>query len=198
MLPDFDTVSQTVSLVESGALVAATDGSFNPHRRKATGSWILSTKNGKRQVQGVCPVDGDLASMDSYRAELEAIRSLVYYLRLLRLTAKLTVSPLVVPLWVDNDQALKRTTDFSEDPRQALEPEYDIIQDIHVICSTHKIRFAGRHIKSHQDHKGVLPIEILLNERCDEIAKRCVRIVKLSRRLYYLVENKVDYLLGTL
>ena len=53
VLPDFDTVSQTLSLLESGALVAATDGSFNPHRRKAAGSWTLSTKNGKRQVQGV-------------------------------------------------------------------------------------------------------------------------------------------------
>ena len=92
------------------------------------------------------------------------------------MTAKLTVSPLVIPLWVDNEQTLKRATDFSEDPRQALEPEYDIIQDIHVICSTHKIRFAGRHIKSHQDYKGALPIEILLNERCDEIAKGYVRM----------------------
>ena len=45
-----------------------------------------------------------------------------------------------------------------------------------MICSTHKIRFAGRHIKSYQDHKGVLPIEILLNERCDEIAKGYVRM----------------------
>ena len=45
-----------------------------------------------------------------------------------------------------------------------------------MICSTHKICFASRHIKSHQDYKGVLPIEILLNERCDEIAKGYVRM----------------------
>ena len=67
-------------------LVAATDGSFDPHRRKAAGSWVLATRDGRKTISGASPVDGDAETLDSYRAELGALRSLVYYIRFLRRT----------------------------------------------------------------------------------------------------------------
>ena len=48
----------------------ATDGSFDPHLRRATGSWCIASKDGVLRAFGSCPVDGDLSTMDSFRAEL--------------------------------------------------------------------------------------------------------------------------------
>ena len=75
-----------LGMIGSGSVEAATDGSHDPHLRRATGSWILSTRDGKLSAKGVCPVDGDLETLDSYRAELDAIRCLLYYLRFLTRT----------------------------------------------------------------------------------------------------------------
>ena len=58
---------------------------------------------------------------------------------------------------------------------KALEPEYDIVRDIHLNCTRYNIVLNTLYVKSHQNRKGVLPLQIFLNERCDDIAKQYVR-----------------------
>ena len=84
-------------------MVAATDGSFDPHLRRAAGSWIWSTSDRKWSASGACPVDGELSSLASYRAELEALCALVYFLRRLRNSATEFTNEIRLILWTDNE-----------------------------------------------------------------------------------------------
>jgi hypothetical protein len=77
-VPEWEHIRPLLRMIGSGSVEAETDGSHDPHLRRATGSWILSTRDGKLSAKGVCPVDGDLETLDSYRAELDAIRCLLY------------------------------------------------------------------------------------------------------------------------
>ena len=69
--------------ITSSNIVFASDGSHHRRLRSATGSWVISSKNGKLRCYGVSPVDVDLTSINYFRAELEAICSLLFWLRLL-------------------------------------------------------------------------------------------------------------------
>ena len=62
-----------------------------------------------KRAFGSCPVDGDLETLDSYRAELDAIRCLLYFIRLLIRTRLITPTEhWKIALWLDNNQALAR------------------------------------------------------------------------------------------
>ena len=102
-----------VKELQRDSMVAATDGSFDPHWRQAAGSWILSTRDGRKKLSGACSVDGNPETMDSYRAELEAIRSLVYYMRFLRHTHPEFTKYIRLTVWIDNVQALNHGTEGS-------------------------------------------------------------------------------------
>ena len=84
-------------------------------------------------------MDGETESLDSSRAELEAISSLVYFIRVFRRTKGPNWAPhsLTLTLWVDNEQALIRAGAIAAtaETGNALEPEYDIVRDIHFNCT---------------------------------------------------------------
>ena len=175
-LPEPAQHAEVASLLQRNELVAATDGSFDRHQRRAAGSWILSTRSGKKKFKGTCTVDGERESLDSYRAELEAIRSLAYYIRFLRRVISTFTKEVHLKIWIDNLQALRNGTQGVKcTPKNTLMPEYDIIADIAGVCAEGHIRFLGEHIKSHQeDASGVVPLEVNLNDECDILAKRHV------------------------
>ena len=83
-------------------------------------------------AKGVCPVDGDLETLDSYRAELDAIGCLLYYLRFLTRTRQIQpADQWCIKLWVDNKEALDKTLwQKLAIPKQQLCPESDIVADI--------------------------------------------------------------------
>ena len=177
-IPAIPHILQSAHDLSSKKLVAATDGSFDPHTKRASGCWILASRDGKSIYCGVCPVDGSPDAMDSYRAELEAIRSLTYYIRFLRRTIPSFIADVHLVVWIDNMEALKKGTgDFSAlTPKETMVPKFDIIEDIRSICETERIRLRGSHVKSHQEVDGPeVPLEVRLNEACDEAAKRYVR-----------------------
>ena len=97
-----------VAEFQNDGLVAATDGSF-----EAAGSWMLAADE-RKIISGASPVDGDAETLDSYRAELGALRSLVYYIRFLRRTRPALTKDIVLTVWIDNLQALRHGT--GEDP----------------------------------------------------------------------------------
>ena len=49
----------------SSNIMFATDRSHHIGLRRATGSWVISSKTGKLQCYGASPVDGDLTSLNS-------------------------------------------------------------------------------------------------------------------------------------
>ena len=108
---------------------------------------------------------------------MEAIRSLVYFIHLLRREHDDFYDEVILKIWIDNSQALKNDTgDFKlTTPRLTLTPEYDIIQDIHNVCLSEQIRLLGSHVKSHQDDASDRPLEVELNEACDKLAKKFVK-----------------------
>ena len=120
-------------------------------------------------------MDGELESLSSYRAELEAIRSLTYYIRFLRRTVIEFTAEVHLKIWIDNMEALRHGTgDFRCTPRSTVTPEYDLIADIAHVCSSERIRLAGEHVKSHQEETTDTPLEVVLNEECDALAKKQV------------------------
>jgi hypothetical protein len=119
-------------------------------------------------------VDGDLTSLNSFRAELEAIRSLLYWLRLLIKVYSFTrPSDWHVVIWIDNSSALKysKLDDFFK-PNQHIGNESDIINDIFAVKTELQISLRGKHVKSHQtiDRNVRAPLEVQLNEGCDSHA----------------------------
>ena len=69
----------------------------------------------------MCPVDGDALTLSSYRAELEAIRALVYFLRRLRQHDPSFAADIWLIVWIDNQQALENCMgEHKITPRTAL------------------------------------------------------------------------------
>ena len=83
-------------------MVAVTGGSFDLHHRRAAGRWILSTRDRRWSVSGACPADGELESLDSYRAELEALPALLYFNRRLRHSFEQFTKEVHLVVWIDN------------------------------------------------------------------------------------------------
>ena len=112
--------------------VMAGDGSHDPILKRSTGSWTISSPDGTLRAHCSCPCDGDPKSLNSYRAELEAIRCLLYWLRLLFRIHDVPLSTdLVLRLWIDNTQALKKASmDDVFKPTQCLGPESDLVLEI--------------------------------------------------------------------
>ena len=180
-LPPAEDNAWALKNLQRGKLIAATDGSLDPHAKRAAGSWVLSDRKGKKQISGVCPVDGDGETLDSYRAELEAIRALVYYIRYLRRKVGDVAKEIELILWVDNEQALRQGTSVQSDQRlpDNLGNENDIVGDIRRVCTAWRIRLVGKHVKSHQEGKAAdKPVEVRLNDRCDTLAKQQVSTMK--------------------
>ena len=177
-LPPRDVNERTVQGLRCGQMVAAKDGSYDPHRRSAACSWVLFSRRDETMVSGGCPVDGDFETLDSYRAELEGIRSLAYYLRFLRRTNKTFFQPIQLTIWIDNEQALRHVTNRGQDdshPDRLLN-ESDILADIQKVSKEAKIEWNGQHVKSHQEgDPQKMPLEVRLNEECDRLAKQCLR-----------------------
>jgi hypothetical protein len=107
----------------------ATDGSFDPHLRRATGSWCIASKDEGHRAFGSCPVDGDLSTLDSFRAELEAVRSLIYVLRMIIHTHSITLpESWSIEIWIDNTSALRYASmEKLFKPGLHVGPESDII-----------------------------------------------------------------------
>ena len=116
-------------------------------------------------------MDGDLTSLNSFRAELESIHSLLYWLRLLIKVYSLTrPSDWHVVVYIDNSSALKwsKLDEFFK-PTQHIGNESDIINDMFAVKTELQISLRGTHVKSHQtlDRNVRAPLEVQLNEGCD-------------------------------
>jgi hypothetical protein len=132
---DLTKLQELLPHLTSSNTVFASDGSHHRRLQRATGSWVISSKNGKLRCYGVSPVDGDLSSLNDFRTELEAIRSLLYWLRLLIKVYSITrPSDWHVFIWIDNSSALKysKLDDFFK-PNQHIGNGSDIINDIFAV-----------------------------------------------------------------
>ena len=113
-----------------------------------------------------------METLDSYRAELDVTRCLLYYLRFLLRTRQIqAVERWCIKLWVDNKQALKKTSwEKLATPKQKLCPESYIFANIIAVRSEIELTFLGYHVHSHQDQNTntPTPLEVELNEECDE------------------------------
>ena len=150
-------------------IIFASNGSHHRRLRRATGSWVISTKNGKLRSYGVSPIDGDLNSLNSFRIEIESIRSLLYWLRLLIKVYEITrPSDWHIVIWINNSSALKysKLDDFFK-PNQHIGNESDIIHDIFAVKNELQISLRGKHVKSHQtlDRNVRAQLEDQLNKR---------------------------------
>jgi hypothetical protein len=174
-VPDWEQIRPFLEMIGTRCIEVATHGSHGPHLRRATSSWIIPSRDGNLIAKGVCPVDGNLETLDSYQVKLDAIRCLLYYLRFLLSTRQIQpVDPWYIKLWVDNKQALEETSwKKLETPKQQLYPESDIVADIIAVHSEIKLNFLGYHVHSHQDQNtnSPTPPEVELNEICDETEK---------------------------
>jgi hypothetical protein len=109
-------------------------------------------------------VGRDLRSLNSFCAELEAIHSLIYWLRLLLKVFSIThPSDWHVVIWIDNSSALKysKLDDFFK-PNQHIGNESDIINDIFAIKTELQTSLRGKHVKSHQtpERNVCTPLEV--------------------------------------
>jgi len=69
--------------IQTGSLLAVCDGSYQPHRCRSTAAsaWLMAdSRNLSSQCRSVCEVVGPLDSINSYRAELQGMHSLLLYL----------------------------------------------------------------------------------------------------------------------
>ena len=148
---DLAKLQEILPHITSSNIIFASDGSHHRRLRHATGSWVISFQNGKLRSYRVSPVDGDLSSLNSFRADLEAIRSLLYWLHLLIKVYSITrPSDWHVVIWIDNSSTLKysKLDDFFK-PNQHIGNESDIINDIFAVKTELQISLRGKHVKSH-------------------------------------------------
>ena len=79
-----------------------------------------------------------------------------------------------IALWVDNDQALSKTSWIRlAAPKHQLMPESDLIADIITVRDEIQLNIRGQHVHSHQNitENEITPLEVILNEACDKQAK---------------------------
>ena len=139
-----------------------TNGSFDPHLQRATGSLCICLKNRTQPAFGSCPVDGHLSTIDSFRTELEAVRSLIYVLRMSIHTHIITLpASWSIEIWIDNTSALRcASMEKPFKPGLHVGPKSDIISDINAIRTQLNLTLCGNHVHSHQNLKPGDPIPL--------------------------------------
>ena len=95
---------------------------------------------------------------------------------------------------MDNEQALRQATMSIPTPPQpaSLANESDIIDDIQQIYMEFKITFLGSHVKSHQEENTEAPLEVLLNEECDKMAKQLTQEMAREERRHSAMRAPTD------
>ena len=164
----------------SGAILAsnvvfATDKSYERKINQAVGAWCIATKTRIKRLFGVCPVDGNFSSLNSYRAELEVIRSLLYWLHLLFWIFYAPVPSLwKITIWINNTSALgKSNLKTFLTPSQHIGQEFDIFTGILAVREELNLILWHIYVKSHQDNdpNAEPTLDVQLNESCDAHAK---------------------------
>ena len=93
--------------------------------------------------------------MDSFRAELEAVRSLIYVLQMIIHTHSITLpESCSIEIWIENTSALRYASmEMLFKPGLHVGPEADIISDIIAIHTQLKFTLRGSHMHSYHNLK---------------------------------------------
>lgn len=173
---DFPCPEQITQAITVGSAVGVCDGSYMPHldSTRASAAWIV--------VDALCPiarccsgctlVNGPPAFVNSYRAELQGLHTLL--LALDTLCTYYSITHGSIHLFCDN----LKVVELADLPLHSLRPNLAHLDLLRAICSvrsTLPITVQLSHVTGHQDDVALpeaLPLEARLNIWCDKTAKR--------------------------
>jgi ribonuclease HI len=136
--------------IRNGNIVSCSDGSV----RDNTGSFgfIISSTQGQRLLKGRGPTPG--AYSNSFRSEAYGVLAAMRWLQR-AISEEIPPADMIVTHYLDNQSVIKcldRIDWFSwKAPNTRLQPEQDVLDEIHTIVRSLPIRIEFKWIKGHQD-----------------------------------------------
>jgi hypothetical protein len=176
----FDHLDMTLSPYEvlqaidsHDAIYSASDGSVKDNQ--GSFGWLLSSPDGTVILKCSGPAFG--MSMKSYRAEGYGVLSLLRFIYQLYTFCHQPL-PTNLHIFCDSKSLLDKTAVYMKHPRYfpntALQPDWDVVQQIVTTIRLFPSPPKLKHVKAHQDNVvsiADLPVESQLNVKADTLAK---------------------------
>ena len=128
-------------------VIAVTDASVN--LKTGCHSYIIETTNAVAHVQGQAPVDADPDDITSTRAERCGVLAIVSITT--ALARLLHIQNVVVTVYCDNLEALKKPTMHNKTYTKLVAPDMDIKMEILSLLKRSPVSYRFLHVKGHAD-----------------------------------------------
>ena len=144
-------IKKLIHAIEEGTAIAVTDASVSPYTGVGASSFVITTPDLQTSSSGSHGVPKGSAPMDSYRAELYGIFSIMMTLQHLVTTHDIQKGSVLVAC--DNKAALNNA--FAYNDRASLnQGSFDILWAIQNIRRSIPLQIQHQHVKGHQDKTG--------------------------------------------
>jgi ribonuclease HI len=138
--------------IQDGTARAVSDGSFKDNYGTAAGV-IAATATDKDMLYFSNVVPGTSTDQSSYRSELSGVLGLLHIIEAICSTFKITQGSVTIAL--DGREAMTQASYTNvEQPLQAGQVAFDLLQTIRHTCSTLPIKVQWRWVEGHQLEKG--------------------------------------------
>ena len=143
--------------LESGNLLACSDGSFSRSGGTGSHAWVFSTNVGKILFSGAGPIDCHPDLLSSYRPEVGGLVGVLYILY--SVVCTFSIAKGAVTIYCDNKSALENV--FDTNLKRGIYPllavDYDLLQVARELRSKLPIKVSSQWVKGHYtgEHRQV-------------------------------------------
>ena len=176
--------------LQNHTAIAVTDASFSPYSGIGASSFIISNTELNNCVTGSHGVPPGSNQMDSYRAELYGIFTIMKYLSYLCHKHAITDGEVLIAC--DNKASLEHALAY--DHRASISHcSFDLLWAIHDIKRTLPITIHHQHVRGHQDRTG-RPLSLLETLNCfvDKQAGAYRSTIETTHQYHYSTLHRMD------
>ena len=165
-----DDMTEICNALRQGNLEAVADGSYKKPQGIGTTAWIVTTYDSSSECTGASQVPGNADIMESYRAEIYGILSIIVFIDLI--ADHFHIDEGHITIACDNIEAGKNTIqNWTKHSPQVK--HFDLLWQTWEIRKKRKTKWTYRHVKGHRDrHTKNLDKWERRNIRMDDTAKR--------------------------
>ena len=155
-------IEELIQDIIQGRAVAVTDASVSPITSIGASSFVITSGNLKSSCSGAHGVPNGSAPMDSYRAEIYGIYSILVCLQ--HLIQKYEIQNGEILIACDNKAGLFNSLAYT-DKSSIKNGSFDILWAIYNIRQSISVKIRFQHVKGHQDTTGK-PLTLLEKLNC--------------------------------
>ena len=146
--PPSNNIEFLTQAIQESSAIAVTDASVSPHTNIGATSFIITTPDLQTSYRGSHGVPLGSKPMESYRAELYGIFSILQCLQHITNTYNIMNGEILIAC--DNKSSLLKALQYTSRTKPT-QPSFDILWAIQKLLNTLPIKIQYQHVKGHQD-----------------------------------------------